>query len=156
MALDEKDLKVFIKGVENYFQTMFSEKAIVDPPFMHGDEQVIQDFTGVIGISGRQRGAIYFTASKGMVREMLTALGESAEDEEGAADMVGEVANTLSGNARREFGGEFLISVPVVLQGRVESVNFPKRTTSFIIPFVWRHHRAHLIVCLRDPEAGDD
>ncbi len=154
MAMDEKDLRVFIRGVGNYFEKVFGEKALVDPPFMHGQESVIQDYTGVIGISGRQRGAIYFTAGRAMVREMLQALGESPDDAEGAGDMVGEVANTLSGNARREFGGEFLISVPVVIHGKVDAITFPKNTTSFIIPFIWRHHRAHLIVCLGDPEIG--
>jgi chemotaxis protein CheX len=150
--MDERDLQVFIKGVAHYFQQVFDETAIVDPPFLQGKESVIKDYTGVIGISGRQRGAIYFTATAAMVREMLEALREDEIDEAAEADIVGEVANTISGNARKEFGGDFLISVPIVLRG-AQAVAFPRNAQSFVIPFIWRQHRSCLIVCLGDASA---
>ncbi|MGF1656347.1 MAG: chemotaxis protein CheX [Verrucomicrobiales bacterium] len=154
MAIDEKDLKIFIRSVSVYFQKVFSEPALVDPPFLHGHEAVIRDVTGVIGISGRHRGAVYFTTGRAMVREMLQALGVDPDDMDFAVDLVGEVTNTLAGNARREFGSKFLISVPTVIRSEQGKVSFPKNTKSFIIPFIWRHHRAHLIVCLTDVDAA--
>jgi chemotaxis protein CheX len=63
-------------------------------------------------------------------------------------DLVGEVANTISGNARRDFGRDFVISVPNVLSG--EKPEFPQKPgqRSFIIPINWRSHSAKLIVSL--------
>jgi chemotaxis protein CheX len=151
--MDERDLQVFIRGLAHYFQQIFDEAAIVDPPFLQGKESVIKDYTGVIGISGRQRGAIYFTATAEMVREMLEALHEPEIDEMAEADIVGEVANTISGNARKEFGGDFLISVPVVLKG-AQAITFPRNTQIFVIPFIWRQHRSCLIVCLADASSN--
>ena len=40
-------------------------------------------------------------------------------------DLVGEVANTISGNARKVFGREFLISVPVMIEGAVDKILHP-------------------------------
>jgi|GEM_PF-6153999 len=41
--MDEKDLKIFIQAVPHYFQQIFNEDAIVDPPFLQGKESVIQE-----------------------------------------------------------------------------------------------------------------
>ncbi|MEM1157816.1 MAG: chemotaxis protein CheX [Verrucomicrobiota bacterium] len=153
--MDEKDLKIFIQAVPHYFRQIFDEEAVVDPPFLQGKESVIQDYIGVIGISGKHKGAVYFTASQPMVREMLIAYRENDLTEEDESDIVGEVANTISGYARREFGGDFLISVPMVLKGKPESVSFPKNTRSFIIPFVWRGFRSYLIIALEGNAAGN-
>jgi chemotaxis protein CheX len=63
-------------------------------------------------------------------------------------DLVGEVANTISGNARRDFGKDFMISVPQVVAGDPEKVQTPDNTRSFVIPINWRSHSAQLVVCL--------
>jgi chemotaxis protein CheX len=64
-------------------------------------------------------------------------------------DLVGEVANTISGNARRDFGREFVISVPCVLTGE-KRPELPVKPgmRSFIIPINWRSHSAKLVVSL--------
>lgn len=153
-TMDEQDLKIFIKAVPHYFKQIFGEHAEVDPPFLQGEESVLQNYIGVIGISGKHKGAVYFTANRDMVQEMLIAYRERDLNEEDEADIVGEVANTISGYAWREFGSDFLISVPMVLKGKTESVSFPKNTRSFIIPFVWRSHRSYLIIALEGGPAG--
>ena len=63
-------------------------------------------------------------------------------------DLVGEVANTIAGNARKHFGSEFLISVPTVLFGRPDNIIFPRHLKNFVIPITWRSHRSYLIICL--------
>jgi chemotaxis protein CheX len=148
--MEEQDLKIFIESVAHYFDQIFGEPALVDPPFLGGKALPLLDFTGVIGISGRQQGAVYFTADRAMIAEMLEALGEDPAEEDFQADIVGEVANTIAGNARREFGGDFLISVPMVLRGAPESFSLPRDTQPFVIPFAWRQHRSFLITALSD------
>ena len=56
------------------------------------------------------------------LRALLLQIGETDVSEHNLADMAGEVANTLAGNARVHFGSEFMISVPVIVQGRPSQV----------------------------------
>jgi chemotaxis protein CheX len=74
---------------------------------------------------------------------------ESDFSHETMRDLVGEVANTISGNARRDFGRDFVISVPSVVAG--ERPEMPNMTglRSFVIPINWRSHSAKLVVALR-------
>jgi chemotaxis protein CheX len=63
-------------------------------------------------------------------------------------DLVGEVANTISGNARRDFGRDFVISVPSVMANEGGRFRPPGHGRPFVIPINWRSHSAKLIVCL--------
>jgi chemotaxis protein CheX len=63
-------------------------------------------------------------------------------------DVVGEVANTLAGNARRDFGPLFRISVVLVLVHSEQDITAP-HARSFFIPIHWRAHSAKLVVCLQ-------
>jgi len=50
--------------------------------------------------------------------------------------------------SRRDFGKDFMISVPTVIAGEPEKVATPDNTRSFVIPINWRSHSAQLVVCL--------
>jgi chemotaxis protein CheX len=64
-------------------------------------------------------------------------------------DLVGEVANTISGNARRDFGRDFVISVPNVVHGEHADVSAVPGRRSVVIPIHWRSHSAKLVVALK-------
>ena len=64
-------------------------------------------------------------------------------------DLVGEVANTIAGNVRRDFGKDFAISVPTVVTGEGPPVELPAACRPVVIPINWRSHVAKLVVCLR-------
>jgi len=83
-----------------------------------------------------------------MLTVLLMRMGETELTEENMADLVGEVANTISGNARRDFGKDFMISVPQVVAGEPDKVATPDNVRSFVIPINWRSHAAQLVVCL--------
>ena len=104
-------------------------------------------FTGIIGISGARKGIVYFTAPRGMLTVLLMRMQETDTSDENIKDLVGEVANTISGNARRDFGKNFVISVPVVIAHDAEKLTAP-HTRSYVIPINWRTHSAKLVVCL--------
>ena len=61
---------------------------------------------------------------------------------------MGEVANTIAGNARSELGEEFEISVPFVLKGAPSEISLPRRDRSFVVPLNWRGQEAAIVVCL--------
>jgi chemotaxis protein CheX len=65
-------------------------------------------------------------------------------------DLVGEVANTFAGNARRHFGEKFNISVPSSLNG-AQGKAFDGDSRPYVIPIQWRAYNSALVVCVAGP-----
>ena len=63
-------------------------------------------------------------------------------------DLVGEIANTISGNVREAYGSDFLISVPVIIEDRRKEIKLPDNIPSFVIPLMWRDYKLYLVVSL--------
>ena len=147
--MHEAQLQVFIDGTMRYFAHASDEAAVVSTPYLVGKSNpIIKEFTGIIGVSGKRKGSVYFTAPRPMLKVLLMNMGETDLDDEFLCDLVGEVANTISGNARREFGEDFMISVPVVVVGEPERIVMPERLRSFVIPIKWRSYEASLVICI--------
>jgi chemotaxis protein CheX len=145
--MDEIRLKGFVGIVQNYFDKFTGRPAEVGTPFLGEPADLpIHDYTGVIGISGSQRGCVYFSAPALMLKDILLRAGESDLSEGNLADITGEIANTIAGNARREFGSEFLISVPIVVRGREQRITMPKDVKAYVIPLRWHKIAASLVV----------
>lgn len=147
--ITKDEVQVFIDGAKHYFSTISSAEVTIGTPYLVDTGQTpAADFTGIIGISGTRKGCVYFSASTTMLRYVLSSIGETEVSAELIRDMVGEVANTISGNARENFGSQFMISVPVVLQGLPETVQLPKELQAFVIPIQWQTLIAYVVVCL--------
>ena len=147
--LTEAEIRTFVDGVTNYFETVATQKAGVGSPYLVLDGKPgAYEYTGMIGISGSRQGMVYFTAPRGMLTVLLMRMQETDTGEENLKDLIGEVANTISGNARRDFGRNFVISVPRVIAHDVDAVVLP-HNRSFVIPINWRSHCAKLVVCLQ-------
>jgi len=63
-------------------------------------------------------------------------------------DLVGEIANTISGNARASFGEDFTISAPRVIDGPIESKMLDPKRRSYVLPIRWKSNGAQLIISL--------
>jgi chemotaxis protein CheX len=147
--MDESKLKVFIEGATRYFVQVTRLSAEVGTPYLsETNETLAYDMTGIIGISGGRKGVVYFTAPTNMLRSVLINMGERDVTHDMRLDLVGEIANTIAGNARAEFGSEFMISVPVVIAGALETVRLPKDIRAFVIPITWHSQRAAVIIAL--------
>ncbi|MBS0658675.1 MAG: chemotaxis protein CheX [Verrucomicrobia bacterium] len=147
----EQLLSVFVNGASRYFLEATGESAETGAPYLLGPNEIGVVLLGpaaVIGISGGHRGCIIFTAEQIMAEALVRQMGEPVIDAQLCADMIGEVANTISGNAREVIGSDFMISVPVMLAGRLDPVLLPRGVDIFVIPVVWRGHNSHLAVCL--------
>ena len=92
---------------------------------------------------------VYLTAHKELLERLLVLIGEKDTSEALMVDLVGEVANTIAGNARSEFGEEFEISVPIVLRGAPDEILLPRKDRSFVIPITWRNRSAAIVISLR-------
>ena len=147
--LEEQDIRAFVYGTTNYFEVAAQQAASVGSPFLvtQGSPE-IHDYTGVIAVSGRRNGIVYFSAPRGMLTVLLMKMNESNVTHENLRDLVGEVANTISGNVRRDFGKDFVISVPTVVTGTAEPIALPPDCRPVVIPINWRSHAAKLVVCL--------
>jgi chemotaxis protein CheX len=151
--MTEQEIRVFINGASKYFKTVAASPAEIGTPFLKEPaDRIISDFSAIIGITGVHRGCVYYTAPRSMVQKLVKELGETDISDDMCADFVGEIANTISGNAREHLGKNFLISVPVVLRGQPEAIRFPNDVATFVIPVLWDGHRSSLIVCLKDEE----
>ena len=116
--LYEQELKTFVDGTTNYFEVAAQQPASIGSPYLMEGSPSVHEYTGVINISGKREGVVYFTAPKAMLTVLLMKMQENDFSHETMRDLVGEVANTISGNARRDFGRDFVISVPSVRLGR--------------------------------------
>lgn len=147
--MKETDLHFFIDSTLNYFDEVTHEKAQTGIPYIKAQEPVVLDYTGIIGISGKRKGSIYITASQEMLIHLAQLiLNESSVSNEDIKDLIGEIANTISGNVRQAYGSDFMISVPVVVEGHAKDIKMPDDVQAFVIPITWRTFQSFLVVCL--------
>lgn len=144
--LNKAELKVFIDAVTHYFTHLTREPATIRSSYLAEAEMPHFDYTGLITLSGRFRGCIYFSAPRLLVRELLIRLQEPDTCEDNLLDAVGEVANTISGNARRHFGNLLEISVPVTVRGATQKIKTVTRTRPFAIHLSWQRYDAVVVV----------
>jgi chemotaxis protein CheX len=148
--ITEKDIEVFIDGIKHYFRTSTDKDIVVETPYLiPADKITVSDYTGIIGISGERKGFVLVTAPAEMLRYLVVSLGEKAATPELIHDVVGELANTISGNARRSFGPEFMISVPLIVKGQPERIGAVRDTNGYVIPSRWSTFPFQLVVSLR-------
>lgn len=147
--MKEADLNVFIDGAVRYFSQVSGVSARVGTPYLiYRQSATGRGYTGIIGVTGERRGSVFFTAPKVLVKVLLMSLGEDDTTHENMCDVVGEVANTISGNARQSFGKEFMISSPVVVSGGSDKLNLPADVRSYVVPIAWRGYEAGLVISL--------
>lgn len=147
--MNETDLHFFIDSTVNYFEEVTNEKATAGIPYIKDNEPVVLEYTGIIGISGKRKGSIYVTTSENMLSTIAKViLGLEEIGKEDIKDLVGEIANTISGNVRQAYGSDFMISVPVVVEGKAKDIKLPDNIQSFVIPITWKDFKLFLVVCL--------
>lgn len=142
-------LNVFMSSVSAFFSQIGEKLDEIDTPYLNDNNNVAAfDYSGVISISGPVMGSVYVSATSVMLRDLLKALQEPEGSINLLKDLVGEIANTVSGNARTEFGADFIISPPTVTVGAPPVQYLPKERRSYVIPFYWREHKAAVGICI--------
>ncbi len=145
----EAEVGIFIDSVLGYFNVTVQHTAQCGTPYLAiGRSPEVSDYTAMIKISGKRAGIVYFTAPRSMLSVMLMRMQETDMSHENLCDLVGEIANTFAGNARRGFGHQFNISVPTVVCGSKDPMEYPAGTRPIVIPIDWRAYKARLVVCL--------
>lgn len=149
--MSEETLQVFIDGVVRFFEHTNDKNVKVGTPYLvENQKPAAYDVTGIIGVSGPYRGCVYFTAPRILLKHLLLSIGETDTSNEYLFDLVGEVANTISGNARSTFGHDFMISVPAMIEGAPNQIHLPHNLRSYVIPVYWKAYHAAVVICLEE------
>ena len=142
-------LGVFLTSISSFFSQIDNTKVVIDTPYLNNNRSAIGfDYSGVIRISGPLEGCVYVSAPSTLLRELLKVMGEPDSSLSMMKDLLGEMANTISGNARTEFGADFIITPPKVVEGVPGLSYLPKERQSYITPFTWRGYQAMIGICI--------
>lgn len=144
-----EQLQVFIDSVIHFFKQIKGMEPQVDTPYIHPNlNPVAFDYSGVITITGPLEGCVYVSAETPMLRSILQTMGETDHSIPLLQDLIGEIANTVSGNARRDFGAEFVISPPIVVEGKPSPNYLLREKRAYIIPLTWDNYSAVIGISL--------
>lgn len=148
-GISQETVEVFIDSLNHFYRQIGIDEVKIGVPFLADSAQsIVSDFTGIIGISGKKRGCVYYTCPKALLSYILLAMGEKDHSATHLCDVAGEIANTIAGNARKQFGSDFMISVPVVVQGEPERLHLPENIRCIVIPTRWKYYQSVVVVAL--------
>jgi len=153
--MERMHIDVFIDGLTRYFKHLDSSRIgdnlsleISAPYLLESTQSLGLDYTGMISVSGSNSGIIFVSAKNALLKLILLSLGESEFSSELKRDLIGEIANTLAGNARRHLGEGFHISTPRVIKGPIITTNYRLSSRCYVLPFRWKSNKAELIISI--------
>lgn len=148
--LKADDIKIFSDAAIAFFQATTGSKASVRTAYLLASDDVAvwNDFQGLIELRGKYRGSVAFSAPRGLLSHVLLKMGERDYSEASHRDIVGEIANQMSGYARRHFGEAMDISPPKIITPAQLPAKVSLSGSPFVIPMFWDRYEAHLVVCM--------
>jgi len=144
--LNEQDIEVFVNAIKQYFQQTTWEVANIKAEYLIESKPPIHDFNRLIKIGGDYAGCIYFSAPRLMMQHLLTKMYENNQSDENLLDAVGEIANTISRNARQHFGEDMEISVPETMLGKTNNLKQQTRDRPYAVDIIWEKYTAALVI----------
>lgn len=152
--LHAEDIETLAKAVTDFFEITTGDKAQVRSAWMLEQEEPVlrEDYNGLIEIGGGYRGSICFSAPRRLLDFILLASGESDYSEAKYLDIIGEVANTLSGRTRTHFGEALAITPPRAFTRQGPVITARTDGTPYAIPIVFRGQEGNLVVHLSRAE----
>ena len=160
--LGEDTVRFFVWSVWSFFKNTSGIDPEIGTPYLF-DGFKHSDYTGIIGVSGSQKGAVYVTMEKDLLEKAISypypdvVSGNFSENdmEEMRIDYTGEIANIISGNARNYLGGQFLISVPVVITAPDTQMHIDNGSKGIIFPVHWNDSCCYIVLCLEKNETDN-
>jgi chemotaxis protein CheX len=140
-TLVEDDLRLFVDAVKHYLKATTRQTPEITSAFLGDSTLQGFEYNGIVSFSGGFTGHLMVSMPQAMLRELLVLQHEHHFGDAHLLDAVGEIANTLAGNARKVFGPELDISVPVKLKGP-QGLVARVRQRPYVITLRWNHHPA--------------
>lgn len=144
-SLTPDELKLFVESVRRYFSVITKQEPQITSAFLATGDVDGYDYNGIVTFSGAYNGHVIVSMPPQLLKELLLLQGETDLGEGNLLDAVGEIANTLGGNARKSLGSALNISVPVKLHGS-SGIKARVRKHPYAITLRWNHQPA--LVCV--------
>jgi chemotaxis protein CheX len=135
--MDVRYINPFIRAIKNVFSTMLKIEVNVQKPSLKVDGQSSADVSGVIGFTGDATGCVVLSFSKEVACKAASTFAGMAItlDSPDLVDAIGELANMVAGNAKKDFEGAHIsISLPSVIIGHDHIVGQSRMTPRLLIP----------------------
>ncbi len=135
--MDVKFVNPFVQAIGNVFRTMVQTEVTIGRPHMKADPAAPTDVTGIIGLSGDVTGSVVlsFQLESAVAIASKFAGTDVEPDHPDFADALGELANMVAGNAKKDFHGyEVNISLPSVIIGQGHKVSASHVAPQLVIP----------------------
>ncbi len=135
--MDVKFINPFVGSIANVFETMLSLKVTLGRPMLKTADLVSAEVSGIIGLSGDVQGSVVLSFPGDAACKIASRFAgmEMTKDSEDFADAIGELANMVAGNAKKDFAGyEVSISLPSVIIGPGHTVSQSKAAPFLVIP----------------------
>jgi chemotaxis protein CheX len=129
-------LNPFLTAAKEVFDTMIDIPLVLGKPKVRNGEEFCYNMSGIVEISGEINGIAVINLSEQTALKFTSALlGEEIKKiDETCTDAVGEIANMIAGNAKRQFPVfNTCLSVPTVLTSKHE-VKYPSVGSIVSIP----------------------
>lgn len=143
--LHETELKLFVESVRRYFKATTQQEPRITSAYLATGEVEGHEYNGIVSFSGSYSGHVLVSMGAPLLRELLLLQKETDLSQANLLDAVGEIANTLAGNARTGLGPGLNISVPARLHGR-SGIQARVRRHPCVITLRWNHQPA--LVCV--------
>lgn len=132
--------KHFIQATTNILSTMACITPVCGKPFIRSTASSPADISAVIGVTGKKTGSIAVCFERKTAMNVLEAmLGDEITDvEQDMKDIVGEIANMVSGQARASLDAAGLNlqgSTPSIIVGDNHSITHTAGGKVVAIPF---------------------
>ncbi len=148
---DVNVINPFLNAVIDVLSTMANITPVPGKPYIKGSRLAKGDITGIIGITGLNKGTIAVSFSEPCAVSVTSnMLGEEVTDVEVLRDGIGELTNMISGQARQGLAAHNLkyhASIPMVIIGKGHRIKHITDGPILAIPFTTPYGDLTVEVC---------
>lgn len=134
--LNAKMIMPFVNAAMNVFTTMVHIKPEISKPRLKEDAAATYDVSGVIGFSGEIVGSVVLSFQRETAIKLVNALVGMEVDPNSPdfTDAIGELANMVAGNAKKDLGLAANIAIPTVIIGNNHRIGRLSDVPCVLIP----------------------
>jgi len=136
LKLDSKLILPFVASTTNVFTTMVKLTPQIGKPHLKESIETSYDVSGVIGFSGEVIGSVVVSFQFESAKKLVNGLMGMEIDPESSdfSDAIGEIANMIAGNAKKDLGLTANIAVPTVIIGKGHVIGRLSGVPCVVIP----------------------
>jgi chemotaxis protein CheX len=135
-ALNPRLIVPFVNAVRSVFSTMVGVQTTVGRPSLKAHTGPTYDVSSIIGFSGDVIGSVVVSVQQEAAVKLVEAFASMpiAPGTPDFADAVGELANMIAGNAKKDLGAFAQITVPNVVLGKGHTIARLSGVPCLVIP----------------------